>query len=240
MFGALAGSGALPFAREAYRSDDPRRPGSASSRACAPSRQALTAPWPMRHRPRRRCRRDPLRPASSIPNSHRSAMPSSMRSSPRPARRFPRQLHGMIAAGLRKVADFQDVRYAREYLDLVAGFLRLERGGDPALTRAAAKHIAVAMAYDDVIRVADLKTRASRFERVRSEVGREARSARLHHRIHASAHGGSRGHAARRSSASGSKASLPCSSHLIVWSIADAACRPAQCAGSCRFISLAA
>ena len=35
------------------------------------------------------------------------------------------------------------------------------------MTRAAAKHIAVAMAYDDVIRVADLKTRASRFERVR-------------------------------------------------------------------------
>jgi indolepyruvate ferredoxin oxidoreductase beta subunit len=71
---------------------------------------------------------------------------------------------------MRKVADFQDVLYAREYLDLVAGFLRLERSGDPALTRAAAKHIAVAMAYDDVIRVADLKTRASRFERVRTEV----------------------------------------------------------------------
>jgi indolepyruvate ferredoxin oxidoreductase beta subunit len=66
--------------------------------------------------------------------------------------------------------DFQDVAYGREYLDLVAGFLSLEGGGDPALTRAAAKHIAVAMAYDDVIRVADLKTRASRFERVRREV----------------------------------------------------------------------
>ena len=36
---------------------------------------------------------------------------------------FPAPLHGMIAAGMRKVADFQDVRYAREYLDLVAGFL---------------------------------------------------------------------------------------------------------------------
>jgi indolepyruvate ferredoxin oxidoreductase beta subunit len=83
---------------------------------------------------------------------------------------FPAPLHGMIAAGMRKVADFQDVRYVREYLDLVGGFLRLERGGDPALTRAAAKHIAVTMAYDDVIRVADLKTRASRFDRVRSEV----------------------------------------------------------------------
>ena len=31
------------------------------------------------------------------------------------------------------------------------------------------------MAYEDIIRVADLKTRASRFERVRKEVGREGR-----------------------------------------------------------------
>src|SRR5690606_34249100 len=35
----------------------------------------------------------------------------------------------------------------------------------------AAKYLANAMTYDDVVRVADLKTRASRFERVRKEVG---------------------------------------------------------------------
>jgi indolepyruvate ferredoxin oxidoreductase beta subunit len=77
----------------------------------------------------------------------------------------------MLAAGLRKVVDFQDVAYGREYLNLVASFLALERSGTQhALTLAAAKHIAVAMAYDDVIRVADLKTRDSRFARVRAEV----------------------------------------------------------------------
>ena len=38
------------------------------------------------------------------------------------------------------------------------------------MTSAAAKQIARAMAYDDVIRVADLKTRGSRFARVRAEV----------------------------------------------------------------------
>ena len=37
------------------------------------------------------------------------------------------------------------------------------------MTAAAAKYIAVAMAYDDVIRVADLKIRASRYERVLRE-----------------------------------------------------------------------
>ncbi len=40
-----------------------------------------------------------------------------------------------------------------------------------AATVEAARWVAVAMAYDDVIRVADLKTRAERFARVRDEVG---------------------------------------------------------------------
>ena len=34
-----------------------------------------------------------------------------------------------------------------------------------------ARHLALWMSYEDIIRVADLKTRASRFERVRREVG---------------------------------------------------------------------
>ena len=40
-----------------------------------------------------------------------------------------------------------------------------------ALTREAAKYIANAMAYDDVIRVADLKTRGRRFDRIRRKCG---------------------------------------------------------------------
>ena len=41
---------------------------------------------------------------------------------------------------------------------------------DWELSREAAKYIARAMAYDDVIRVADLKTRRSRFDRVQNEI----------------------------------------------------------------------
>jgi indolepyruvate ferredoxin oxidoreductase beta subunit len=88
---------------------------------------------------------------------------------------FPPAVHGMLAAGLKKLVDFQDPEYGREYLDLVEGFLRLDRDTVGAargyrMTSLAAKHIANAMAYDDVIRVADLKTRASRFDRIRREV----------------------------------------------------------------------
>jgi indolepyruvate ferredoxin oxidoreductase beta subunit len=83
------------------------------------------------------------------------------------ARKLPEPVHGMLAAGLARVVDFQDVAYGREYLDRVESFA--EYGAD-ALTAAAAKQIARAMSYDDVIRVADLKTRDSRFARVRAEV----------------------------------------------------------------------
>src|SRR5258708_38184584 len=43
--------------------------------------------------------------------------------------------------------------------------------GDAPLAAEVARHLALWMSYEDIIRVADLKTRASRFERVRREVG---------------------------------------------------------------------
>src|SRR6185437_1636593 len=65
-----------------------------------------------------------------------------------------------------------DLAYGEEYLALLGDILKLDGAPkDYALTRAAAKYLAVAMAYDDVYRVADLKTRATRFTRVRAEVG---------------------------------------------------------------------
>jgi len=82
----------------------------------------------------------------------------------------------MLYAGVKKLTEFQDPAYADEYLTRVASLHKADaaQGGadrDYAFTMQAAKYLAVAMAYDDVIRVADLKTRSARFERVRKEVG---------------------------------------------------------------------
>ena len=60
------------------------------------------------------------------------------------------------------------------------------------------RYLATAMAYDDVIRVADLKTRATRFERDAPGSRRASGPAGLHHRIHAPAPGGNLRHPARR------------------------------------------
>ena len=77
----------------------------------------------------------------------------------------------MLLAGVRRVVDYQDVAYAHAYLDLVARFARSDGTAGRVLSIEAARQIAVALSYDDVIRVADLKTRGSRFARVRGEVG---------------------------------------------------------------------
>lgn len=88
---------------------------------------------------------------------------------------FPEPARAMLTAGLRKVVDFQDLDYGAEYLDRVQALFELDKridGGSRSflLTVDAAKYIANAMAYDDVIRVADLKTRGSRFARIRREM----------------------------------------------------------------------
>src|SRR3989338_7926937 len=62
--------------------------------------------------------------------------------------------------------------FAADYLTRVEAVLAKDTPAKGhALTREAAKYIANAMCYDDVIRVADLKTRAHRFDRIRAEMG---------------------------------------------------------------------
>jgi indolepyruvate ferredoxin oxidoreductase beta subunit len=76
-----------------------------------------------------------------------------------------------------RVLDYQDAKYARLYLDRLDRILALDRAQnegektpDWRLTNEAARHLGLRMTFEDVIRVAQLKTRRSRFERVRDEV----------------------------------------------------------------------
>ena len=161
LFGALAASNALPFRREAFE-ETIRQAGvgvAASLRAFAAGFEAALAGAEGGGEGK---------PTGTLGEKVMPALVvtghSGMDALVARARELPPAAHPMLAAGLQRVVDFQDVEYGREYLDRVAPF-----GRDPALLEAAAKHVANAMAYDDVIRVADLKTRASRFARVRRE-----------------------------------------------------------------------
>jgi indolepyruvate ferredoxin oxidoreductase beta subunit len=89
----------------------------------------------------------------------------------------------MARPGLRKVVDFQDLAYGRAYLDRLDSILANDRAPFD-LSREAARHIANAMAYDDIIRVADEKTRSARMTRIAGEMGAEGKVLHLTEFLH--------------------------------------------------------
>lgn len=173
LFGALAGSGELPFDQAAFEATV-RRAGvgvetslSALRAAAELARQTAAPP-----------KADPMESAPP-PLPERAASAAVQPLVERIRRAFPPVAWPMLGVGLARVVEFQDVRYGVEYLDRMAQVLDAEqRAGGAArghpLTVEAARQVAVAMAYDDVIRVADLKTRGDRFARIRREVGAAA------------------------------------------------------------------
>ncbi|VAX07145.1 Indolepyruvate oxidoreductase subunit IorB II [hydrothermal vent metagenome] len=72
-------------------------------------------------------------------------------------------------AGAQKLLDYQDLNYADEYLRLLEGFVAEDKAPFD-ITRDLARHLALWMAFDDTIKVADIKTRTERVEKYRAEV----------------------------------------------------------------------
>ncbi len=169
LFGALAGSGALPFERDAF--EDAIR---ASGKGVEASLRAFAAGFDLAQEGEEKVAEQPEENTVRSPggsNRQRRAYDGLM------ARidALPTEVQEIATAGLRKVVDFQDVAYGAEYLNRLDTFTAKDHGDRGyTLSREAAKYIANAMAYDDVIRVADLKTRATRFQRIEGEMGGSA------------------------------------------------------------------
>jgi len=79
----------------------------------------------------------------------------------------------VMIEGLRRLTRYQSIRYARRYLDRLAAIqeadARAQAGG--RLLRETARHLAVRMSYEDVIRVAQAKIDPARMERIAAEIG---------------------------------------------------------------------
>ncbi|HKW93702.1 MAG TPA: indolepyruvate oxidoreductase subunit beta family protein [Methylomirabilota bacterium] len=82
---------------------------------------------------------------------------------------FPEALHPVLGESIARLVDYQDARYAELFLDRVRRVRALDPG--TRLTQVFARRLAVWMSYEDAIRVADLKTRRGRFDRIRREQG---------------------------------------------------------------------
>lgn len=167
LFGALAGSAALPFPRAAFEAAI-----RAGGKGVEPSLRAFAAGFDAAQAgvdPARLPRQTPTAPLAPQGPARLLAdwatLEGRVTAMPEPAR-------AMALAGLRKVVGFQDAAYGADYLDRLA---RVQAADSAAqgwqLTGQGAKYIANAMAYDDVIRVADEKTRAARMARIRAEMG---------------------------------------------------------------------
>jgi indolepyruvate ferredoxin oxidoreductase beta subunit len=163
LFGALAASGALPFARDAFE-----QTVRASGIAVDASLKAFSGGFDAVQAPARPTEQPPVA-AFGVSGGREHDRAELARALNRVANEYPVTAHTMLRIGLRRMIDYQDVAYAHEYLDRVARLHALDSSPDAVLTVEAAKQVAVAMSYDDVIRVADLKTRGARFERVRVE-----------------------------------------------------------------------
>jgi len=192
LFGALAGTGVLPFSRAQFEATIARSGvGVASSQQAFAAAYAqvqagaVDAPAPAT---------EPLhgdvvaQPASaaldgttyapSAPAQDETARDGSSRRPVHPAVRallerieasFAAPARPMVREGVRRLIDYQDPAYAELYLDRLAKIAALA-GADGRLLDETARHLALWMSYEDTIRVAALKTRGSRFDRVKHEV----------------------------------------------------------------------
>ena len=192
LFGALCGTAALPFPRAAFEATitEAGVGVSGSLRGFALGLDGATMPPANTSPPPNATAPAVLAPTGYAPYDALLAR----------AAAFPPAGHEMLAAGLRHVVAYQDVAYGAAYLDAVEAIAQLDHrstrpGPDPAgsvswrgadrpsgrtatsvaqqplcLTEAAAKYIARAMVYDDVIRVATLKTQPSRAPRIEQEM----------------------------------------------------------------------
>lgn len=160
LFGALAGSGTLPFSRRQFE-DAITRSGVAvetSLKAFSAGLEASSKPEPLAVQPS----------TPALPE----VGPALQELGSRVTQKFPAPSHAILLAGIQRLADYQDVAYAAEYLDKLEPMATLDQQhgrGDFILVREAGRYLALWMSYEDAIRVADLKTRRTRFERVQKE-----------------------------------------------------------------------
>jgi indolepyruvate ferredoxin oxidoreductase beta subunit len=164
LFGALAGARSLPFQRKQFEAAIERSGISVTSSLMAFAAGFASATSP------ESATVEPI--ASRVPK----AGPDLAALAARMTAGFPPATHAILLAGLERLADYQDVSYAATYLDRlepirdVVQRRQLKDGReDFSLLRETARYLALWMSYEDAIRVADLKTRRTRFERVHAD-----------------------------------------------------------------------
>ncbi len=163
LFGAVAASGALPFELESYEAAI-----AAGGVGVASSLKGFQAAYETAQAG------TPEQPATPEPQTLKFPDgPLGVRLAA-----LPQSAQAFALEGVRRCVDYLDAEYASEYLD------RLERMAanlpDEQLNAEYARWLALRLCYEDPIRVADLKTRQTRFADIRDET-RAEKNQIVHH-----------------------------------------------------------
>jgi indolepyruvate ferredoxin oxidoreductase, beta subunit len=161
LFGALAGSDALPFPRTAFEAAIRRGQVGVNS-----SLAAFAAGFEAAHSG------DAAPAAASLEGGARDASRAVRDLLDAAGRDFSGEARAVVTTAIPRLDDYQDTSYARHFLARLARFQDIDRqygDGSGALLAETARQLALGMSYEDTIRVADLKIRSSRFARVREE-----------------------------------------------------------------------
>jgi indolepyruvate ferredoxin oxidoreductase, beta subunit len=159
MLGVIAGAGALPIPPEAFEAAI-RHDGKAVDANLRGFRAGLAAA-------QNGARAEPV----AGKRSHAAA--ASLADLEREIAGMPEAARAFMTEGVRRLAAYQDLAYARLYLDRLKPIRDADAKAraDGQLLAETARHLAVRMSYEDVIRVAQAKIDPARMKRVIAQVG---------------------------------------------------------------------
>ncbi len=190
LFGAIAGSGALPFERAEFiaaierggvgvknsiKAFDASFEVAQAALKPAPSSTAVPVSIGTKPKDAPSAVINSLTPEQelAIINDPASAVGAKLKGlAARIKNEFPDPARVMLVNGIKRCADYQDVKYAEAYLDRLASVSASDAqhgNGSARVLEETARYTALWMTYEDTIRVADLKTRRTRYARVGKE-----------------------------------------------------------------------
>ena len=158
MLGAIAGSGRLPVPAEAFEAAI-RADGKAVESNLKGFRAGLAAARNQLPAPLRRTDKRQAQPTLAALEAEAAASPSAARA--------------FATEGVRRLVAYQDPAYARLYLDRLKPVADADAraGAQGKLLSEVARHLAVRMSFEDVIRVAEAKIDPKRLRRIEGEIG---------------------------------------------------------------------
>ncbi len=172
LLGAVAGAGVLPVSEDAFRKAIERKNVAVASNLAG---FELGMRLVRERGAAGRAAAEPAAGASSLNTAFALEAPAAGSTAALPAdirsviEAMPVEAREIITRGVHRLVDYQDLAYAREYVERLRPFVPAvgATGAAVELLGVVGRYLALWMSYEDAVRVADLKTRASRFARIR-------------------------------------------------------------------------